>query len=229
MKFFKYIALAVLASTISANAVTTKQVGSLKKTDTVVTAVDDLIDESELTTALAPYATKTWAATTATNAANHAASSKVTKVTGAKSGHVVKFASGGEVADSGLAVDDLLTAADLDDYAKKDEMTVVAGTGANADKTTITLKTGTSATVLTSHQDISGKANKAAPATADNLASLTSEGHLADSGIAKSTVATKTEVGGKVTKTTAIAKLTDDSMISDVYTAVNAIIDALNQ
>jgi len=34
------------------------------------------------------------------------------------------------------------------------EMSVVAGTGANADKTTITLKTGTSATVLTSHQSL---------------------------------------------------------------------------
>lgn len=44
--------------------------------------------------------------------------------------------------------------------ANKSEMSVTAGTGANADKTTIQLKTGTSATVLTSHQDISGKANK---------------------------------------------------------------------
>ena len=44
--------------------------------------------------------------------------------------------------------------------ANKSEMTVVAGTGANADKTTITLKSGTSATVLTQHQDISGKEDK---------------------------------------------------------------------
>lgn len=43
--------------------------------------------------------------------------------------------------------------------AEKSEMSVVAGTGANADKTTITLKSGTSATVLTTHQDISGKAD----------------------------------------------------------------------
>lgn len=43
--------------------------------------------------------------------------------------------------------------------AEKSEMSVVAGTGSDADKTTITLKTGTSATVLTSHQDISGKAD----------------------------------------------------------------------
>lgn len=229
MKFFKYIALALLASTISASAVTTNKVGNLKRTDWVVTAVDDLVTDGELSTLLGPYATKTWAATTATNAANYAAGSKVSKVSGAQSGHVVKFASGGEVADSGLAVDDLLTAADLDDYAKKDEMSVAAGTGANADKTTITLKTGTSATVLTSHQDISGKADKAANATADHLASLTAGGHLADSGIDKEDVATKTEVGGKVTKTTAIPLLTDNSKISDVYDTVNAIINALNQ
>ena len=49
---------------------------------------------------------------------------------------------------------------DLSGYALKSEMSVEAGTGANADKTTITLKTGTSATVLTTHQDISGKVDK---------------------------------------------------------------------
>ena len=43
--------------------------------------------------------------------------------------------------------------------ADKSEMTITPGTGANADKTTIQLKSGTSATVLTQHQDISGKAN----------------------------------------------------------------------
>ena len=41
--------------------------------------------------------------------------------------------------------------------ANKSEMSITAGTGANADKTTIQLKEGTSATVLTAHQDISGK------------------------------------------------------------------------
>ena len=50
---------------------------------------------------------------------------------------------------------------DISGKADKSEMSVVAGTGANADKTTITLKTGTSATVLTAHQDISGKADSA--------------------------------------------------------------------
>lgn len=46
---------------------------------------------------------------------------------------------------------------DISGKADKSEMSVVAGTGANADKTTITLKNGTGATVLTQHQDISGK------------------------------------------------------------------------
>ena len=49
---------------------------------------------------------------------------------------------------------------DLSGYALKSEMSVTPGEGANADKTTIQLKTGTSATVLTTHQDISGKVDK---------------------------------------------------------------------
>lgn len=45
----------------------------------------------------------------------------------------------------------------LEGKADKSEMSVVDGTGADADKTTITLKSGTSATVLKSHQSLSGK------------------------------------------------------------------------
>ena len=41
--------------------------------------------------------------------------------------------------------------------ANADEMSVVDGTGTDADKTTITLKSGTSATVLKSHQSLAGK------------------------------------------------------------------------
>ena len=44
--------------------------------------------------------------------------------------------------------------------ANKDEMSVTDGTGANADKTTIQLKDGMTTTVLKSHQDVNGKANK---------------------------------------------------------------------
>ena len=45
-------------------------------------------------------------------------------------------------------------------YAKQSEMSVTDGTGTNADKVTIQLKSGASATVLKSHQDISGKVDK---------------------------------------------------------------------
>lgn len=46
---------------------------------------------------------------------------------------------------------------DVSGKADKIEMSVTPGTGANADKTTIQLKQGMSATVLKEHQDISGK------------------------------------------------------------------------
>ena len=48
----------------------------------------------------------------------------------------------------------------LSGKADKSEMSVTPGTGENADKTTIQLKSGTSATVLTSHQDVSQKTAK---------------------------------------------------------------------
>lgn len=51
---------------------------------------------------------------------------------------------------------------DISGKANKSEMSVTPGTGADADKTTIQLKNGTSATVLTQHQDISGKADASA-------------------------------------------------------------------
>jgi len=53
------------------------------------------------------------------------------------------------------------TSVDLSRYALKAEMAVIEGTGVDSDKTTITLKDGTSATVLNAHQDISGKADRA--------------------------------------------------------------------
>lgn len=51
-------------------------------------------------------------------------------------------------------------AVDISGKADKSEMVITDGTGANADKVTIQLKQGTSATVLKSHQDISGKEDK---------------------------------------------------------------------
>jgi hypothetical protein len=47
-----------------------------------------------------------------------------------------------------------------DALARKSEMSVTPGTGANADKTTIQLKSGTSATVLTVHQSLAGLARE---------------------------------------------------------------------
>lgn len=62
--------------------------------------------------------------------------------------------------DLAQGVQDILNA--VAGKADKSEMSVVPGTGADVDKTTITLKSGTSATVLTTHQDISGKVDKEA-------------------------------------------------------------------
>jgi hypothetical protein len=64
---------------------------------------------------------------------------------------------------------------DISGKADKSEMVVTPGTGANADKTTIQLKSGTSATVLTQHQDISGKAD-----TSDVNAALVQKANASD-------------------------------------------------
>lgn len=91
----------------------------------------------------------------------------------------------------------------LDLKANKSEMTVTPGTGANADKTTIQLKTGTSATVLTVHQDITGKADKVSGATDGNFAGLDANGNLVDSGKSYSDLegAFKTRQTAKVSPT----------------------------
>ena len=79
---------------------------------------------------------------------------------------------------------------DLSGYALKSEMSITDGTGADADKTTIQLKSGLSKQVLIAHQDISGKADKVASATSGNLAGLDGNGNLTGSGIAATDVAT---------------------------------------
>lgn len=83
---------------------------------------------------------------------------------------------------------------DTTDYADKSEMSVTDGTGTDSDKITIQLKTGTSATVLKSHQNISGKADKAVPSASGNFASLDSDGNLTDSGKSASDYYTKSEI-----------------------------------
>lgn len=80
---------------------------------------------------------------------------------------------------------------DLSGYALKSEMSITDGTGTDADKTTIQLKSGLSKQVLIAHQDISGKADLVASATSGNLAGLDGNGNLTDSGIAADDIATK--------------------------------------
>jgi len=63
---------------------------------------------------------------------------------------------------------------DLSGYALK--------RGADADKTTIQLKSGLSKQVLIAHQDITGKADKVDGAVAGNFAGLDANGNLVDSG-----------------------------------------------
>ena len=77
------------------------------------------------------------------------------------SGKVDKSNTAGLLKNDGTVdINTYMTASDIAGKADKSEMSIVDGSGASADKTTITLKTGTSATVLKEHQDISGKAEK---------------------------------------------------------------------
>ena len=80
---------------------------------------------------------------------------------------------------------------DLSGYALKSEMSVTPGEGANADKTTIQLKSGLTATVLTAHQDIPGKADKDTDAVTGNIAEFDANGNPVDSGHALSEYKTK--------------------------------------
>ena len=100
---------------------------------------------------------------------------------------------------------------DISGKAEKSEMSVEAGTGADADKTTITLKSGTSATVLTSHQDISGKANKS------EMSVVAGEGANADKttithkeGTSATVLTTHQDISGKVDKETGKGLSTND-------------------
>lgn len=69
---------------------------------------------------------------------------------------------------------------DLSGYALKSEMAVTPGTGSDADKTTIQLKSGLTATVLTAHQDITGKADKDTDAVSGNFAIFDANGNPVD-------------------------------------------------
>ena len=78
-------------------------------------------------------------------------SGKADKVLDAVAGDFPILLANGNVGNSGKKPSD---------FALKSEMSVTDGTGADADKVTIQLKSGTSTTVLKTHQDISGKVDK---------------------------------------------------------------------
>ena len=88
----------------------------------------------------------------------------------------------------------------LEPKANKSEMSVVAGTGDDADKTTITLKTGTSATVLTQHQDISGKDEKSEMAIADVAGDATKKTITLKNGLSQDVVVAHQDITGKADK-----------------------------
>ena len=69
---------------------------------------------------------------------------------------------------------------DLSGYALKSEMSITDGTGADADKTTIQLKSGLSKQVLIAHQDITGKADKDTDAVTGNFAIFDANGNPVD-------------------------------------------------
>lgn len=78
-----------------------------------------------------------------------------------------------------------------------DEIVLGNGTG-------VVKASGVKLADLATKVDNSGKADKVADATNGNLAGLDANGNLTDSGVAASTVATKSEVGQKVDKTTTV-------------------------
>lgn len=78
------------------------------------------------------------------------------------------------------------------DKANKSEM-AIADVSGDSTKKTITLKTGTSQDVLVAHQDITGKADKAVPSAAGNIATLDANGNLTDSGVAAATIGNKAD------------------------------------
>lgn len=108
---------------------------------------------------------------------------------------------------------------DLSGYALKSEMSITDGTGADADKTTIQLKSGLSKQVLIAHQDITGKADKVDGAVAGNFAGLDANGNLVDSGKKASDFQ---EAGDYKTTQTAVSDPTADGNAA-------AFIDSISQ
>ena len=92
----------------------------------------------------------------------------------------VYVANVGTVAEPSYKYDIFQGMYDLSGYALKSEMSITDGTGADADKTTIQLKSGLSKQVLIAHQDITGKADKDTDAVAGNFAIFDANGNPVD-------------------------------------------------
>ena len=105
------------------------------------------------------------------------------------------------------------------DKANKSEMAIEAVTG-DATKKEITLKTGLSQEVVVAHQDITGKADKVASATANNFAGLDASGNLKDSGSKASDFATAAQ-GDKADSAIQSVKVNGTALTPDANKAVN--------
>lgn len=88
---------------------------------------------------------------------NDYTTSDMEKLGAIESGAEVNVIETVKVDGTALTVTDKAVDITLSGKADKADLTVTPGTGLNADKTTIQLKSGVTATVLTAHQDISGK------------------------------------------------------------------------
>ena len=124
---------------------------------------------------------------------------------------------------------------DISDIPSKSSLSIVDGTGADADKTTITLKENTSTTVLTAHQDISGKADK-------REMSITSDGDhttiTLKNGTSTTVINSHQTIPSSSTSAAGIVQLSNDinsssenvaatsKAIKDVYDALDAKLNA---
>ena len=88
---------------------------------------------------------------------NDYTTSDMEKLGAIESGAEVNVIETVKIDGTALTVTDKAVDITLSGKADKADLTVTPGTGLNADKTTIQLKSGVTATVLTAHQDISGK------------------------------------------------------------------------
>ena len=101
----------------------------------------------------------------------------------------------------GAPSDNAALDAALDGKANKSEMSITPGTGVDADKTNIQLKSGTSATVLTQHQDVSGKADKDTDAVVGDFAVFDASGNPVDSSKKPSDYVPKSDIVNDLTST----------------------------